>query len=612
MKHLKALAGGLSLLLCSFFALPAAAHAQTVTLNLVGVGSSALFLESGEAAQSSSGAGGLNLTCGWSFGSNAVQITDTSVVPSATDTGNVWIAWTTGGGSGTCSSLNTSGTVNVAMYLQTDSVVGDRCLFNTTHCTFGAGTSGSPTTLTNADLVDPPSSTQATNVPTAVWNALTGQSPNTAGTDIRPEDAEFAITRALTSCGTNVGTWSNKIENSAGTVVFPAVLSTSQYLGLGYTNGGAIDGLGSTSGSSSTFNVVSFGLPASYSVYPVGAAPIVVFVQTDGTTNGFGDPSIFDINRSTLALYLDGTLGSTNDALFPGTSAVGTPAATTVFLREPLSGTYNTMEYNIPNSLELETSQDVGNFQVPFSSGKTFNQNCNGSGAPEWNTAGTTMGVLATSGSPKRLRAIGTGAEVAQVLLNTNSLGYAFWSVSNFKNATENTKYLTVDGVDPLFSSYNTGDGGAIPTAPEQLSLINFQNVRDGKYPIWSLLRLVCTSTCTPANNFSSTIQGFVSFGDTANVTPDFVPVNSPSFPSFNMGAIRSHFLPSAGTGEPTLNLLNNGGCPTTGSASSEVGGDVGGVVIPCAVSNDFITDYNHTYSPYDTTGGNQFVSRRN
>jgi len=129
-----------------------------------------------------------------------------------------------------------------------------------------------------------------------------------------------------------------------------------------------------------------------------------------------------------------------------------------VFIREPLSGTYNVLEYSAPNSVELYTSQDVGYNQLS----SLRNSKADGSG-PLWNDPNTPLGT-SVSGS-YRGRAIGTGNELKNIFAlaapNTatpnptthDALGYGFWGVSNFATAynytAKNARYLTVNGVDP-------------------------------------------------------------------------------------------------------------------------------------------------------------------
>ncbi len=161
---------------------------------------------------------------------------------------------------------------------------------------------------------------------------------NAAGTDIRPEDAWFATKRALVACGSPVA-------------------SGSQYLGLGYSNGNDI----TSSFSSSVFHVIDYTLPvtspASYTVTPVGATPILVVVNGQDTT-GFGAHSFTNISSANLAKFLDGTSTKTDQV---NDASATTGNSVTTLIREPLSGTFNTMEYNVPNTVALHTSQEAGN-----------------------------------------------------------------------------------------------------------------------------------------------------------------------------------------------------------------------------------------------------------
>ena len=254
-------------------------------------------------------------------------------------------------------------------------------------------------------------------------------------------------------------------------------------------------------------HIANFSLPSSYTVYRFGAVPIVVAVnETDA--NGFANTAITNINSEDLANLLDGTLSKTEDVSGVTTGSEGV----TVLIPEPVSGAYNTMEYNIPNNLENQTSQDVGEFQLPTQI------NCTGTSVNS-----NPMHIATTAGY--RSRVIGAG-EMLNVLFGAGSigapptgaiLGYAFWSTQNFKNAysgsspyNTNARYLTVDGVDPLLNSYGPYPGsagpcvsgtcpaGTIPTPGNGgLGSVTLANVADGSYPIWSFLRLVCTGSGT-------------------------------------------------------------------------------------------------------------------
>ncbi len=192
-----------------------------------------------------------------------------------------------------------------------------------------------------------------------------------------------------------------------------------------------------------------------------------------------------------------------------------------------------------------------------------------------------------------RNRAIGTGQEVSTLLATADSLGYAFWSTANFQNVTTtNSKYLTVDGVDPLLDSYATANGD-IPTVnvtnihcgagTNLLSCVTFSHLQDGTYPIWSLLRLV-TEGANPqlvsVQKLAGIAQGFV----TKTTRPDFIPFNNNASGIGNLKVFHSHFPP------PTVDFASSLGIniPADGTgayipaathcSAPEAGGDVGGV----------------------------------
>lgn len=526
------------------------ANAQTIQINALG--SSALFLEAGLAASNSTSIGA---SCVWSstgkVSGEIVTATDTSVSPSAADSGQAWVAWTPGT-RGSCTSISSS--TKVWAYLQADSVVGDRCLFNahttTPTCTisYPVSSSGVPT----ANLI----STTEYVLPSAIATALNNATVNAAGTDIRPEDAAFAIARATTGCGTAIG--------------------STKYLGLGYSNGGNIGSYFS----SSLFHVVNFSLPSSYSVTPIGATPVLVVIN--GSSTGFLNPSntLQNISSATLAKFLDGTYSYTGQA-YSGGSASGN--GVTVLIREPLSGTYNTMEYNVPNTIDNSaygitgnyTSQDVG-----------YNQSVGQWDCPPSGTGLNPMNIVTAGGH--RRRAIGTGEELKEVYDTTNNgndvIGYGFWSVANFKNFTSgtapNTRYLTVDGVDPLFGSGHTYAGTLPVSGSSDLANVNLNNVANGSYPIWSLIRFVTvdSTATTNAQALATATKNFVSFGATTS-TPDFVSDASISGAP-TLSVVRSHFIPPAGTIQPTTAANGNFGLSSSNCTVTEAGGDVGGVVL--------------------------------
>jgi hypothetical protein len=569
MKLSKALLATAAALLCAV----GNANANAQTVKLLGIGSSALFLEMGQAAALSPAIGA---TCTWTVkGGSAPYVTDTRPGAGLTETGQSWTAWTPQGVS--CSTVNSS--TQIWFYLQTDSVIGNRCVFAQPACQITY-----PTQSSGAQLSLLTGVTDQTSLPTAISGLLNGLRVNVAGTDIRPEDGKFATVRALTDCGATV-------NGVAG----------SQYLGLGYaTSHGAHTGnsiAGSTQGLGSSFHVEDFNLTGndpitgnsvpSFNVIDVGAVPIVVFVNP-ADESGFGSLQVTNLTRATLAGYLDGTYGRAGDAIVQDYSASGPGGqAVSVFIREPLSGTYNTMEYAVPNNTEIQSSQDVG-LNTGFAKGIDGNNPCSGivfSG----NLAVNGDSVSRGSGTSTRYRTIGTGNMIQSVYNLTDSLGYAFWSAANFTHATAtNAKYLTIDGVDPLQEVWTDG---LVPTSANGLlGNVSLANVKSGAYPIWSKLRIVDASGGTSgASALVAAAQNFIS-----PAQPDFVPVaqlavvRSHFAPPFNGSSTYNVNFPSSGTNQPANGDGPN--CNVSG-ATPEAGGDVGGLVISIQADSDFCTD---------------------
>ena len=206
------------------------------------------------------------------------------------------------------------------------------------------------------------------------------------------------------------------------------------------------------------------------------------------------------------------------------------------------------MEYNVPNrtlsdgTYLFQTSQDVGLRQP---NGSTLPQRaCD----PASHLPINPMNIPTPSGGHRR-RAIGTGQELAEVLDTANNgsniLGYGFWSVANFKpfSGATTTHYLTVDGVDPLRAT--SVSGNPIPTSATDLGTVKLTHVQDGTYPIWSLIRFVTADSTskTNADNLATATKSFVTF--TGSNRPDFIT-------SDNLTVVRSHFVPPAGTIQPS------------------------------------------------------------
>jgi hypothetical protein len=631
-----------------FAAVPCSSGA---TLQFVGVGSSAQFNTLAYATSdviSVSGLGPANVfsvTGKDSLGNNTVQILDSRPGVNKTDSATTWIIW------------DSAANCNVYTYWSVDSTVGvkDFMAFNkitvgtasfSVQAAYGqvspdvetadfSGTEcgGATKCTTNkvGGLPDTATSVPSTvvvalsvipaNIPPAAKPKYCGVNPskagsgqycyfNAAGTDIRPEDAYIATTRALTTIPTN-----------------------GHLTGLGYNDaacGG--DGLATGSkigcpfydsfGGSKVFNTLLFkmsgtdpiggGAIPSVTSFDVGAAPVVVFVGNGDTTagKGFGATvnghyTFTNIDRQILAQVFQGRTHCTTDLLTTAPT-VGKPIQ--VVQREALSGTYNTFEYTGVRTLGGSAPTAVGN---PTATGATSNEysgqeqgidpalnfntgaGCPGSGASAPNgseSCGNPLWLETKSGgcgAGLRLRAIGTGQEVPAALGKSNSgasvvtdgIGYSFWSYGNFSPAASGAgHYLTVDGIDPFFAAAGstTNPNGAYSLPQCNFSAlpcfaIPFTHVADGSYPLWNVLRIMSfanvgtgasATLVTPSAVLNLIAYDEIEVTDKARNTSDFVPylknlknggtLAAPAWTGdLNLFVFRSHYAAPGGPSQP-------------------------------------------------------------
>jgi ABC-type phosphate transport system substrate-binding protein len=498
--------------------LASTAYAQNIPPQFVGAGSSAMFITFGFAARIGP------TPCGdhnWSK-KNGATINDSrggGIVP--VETGNVWVVWDD----------TPEPNRNVCVYVSVDSGVGVRAFFAVPTATVAvdpilSGNPGDqlvPLPLMPADEASLPANIQAD---------INGQAVNAAMTDIRPEDALFATNRALAP----LDPARNGLGYGPGPVGSPIL---SAFSGKKATPVAfALSGVDPISGSPIGFN---------YATTSVGASPVMVFVNiTNNAVGHFGQSGAFvNINRFILARVLNGTLTRIHDIEIKDCCDPAFPLH--AMLREPLSGTYNTMEFNIPRSAEIGTSQEIG---VTPPADNPLNQ-------------------TAADGATRQ-RVIGTGEMVTEVTNTPDSIGYAFWGFGNFASAATqaNTRYITVDSVDPIQSERTTGQFPTCAVAPCHPAAFNFFGLKYGGYPIWTYLRVV-TVKPVPAGVLSLINDAR---NEAANI-PDFVASN-------NLNIFRSHYT-------------QVGVAPHNGHLAGfpESGGDVGGAVYIVGADKDFILD---------------------
>jgi hypothetical protein len=552
-------------LMAALLVAPFAAQLKAQNLQANIAGSTAFWLEAGEAAYT---LGGTTTTCAWTttnsptdpnFGNSLVVDTripdNVDYFPFSIDYGGMWVTWTPGS-TGTCA--NPSSDSNVWAYISLDSVLGNRCFFAQPQCDLWAGTFNqstevvTPTSAGTAGANALPGITD-TPIPASVLSAFNGQPISIAATDILPVDAKFSSYSTLAQCGSlGGGTQFQGLGYGPGPLTSTPVYSSwSEY----YVNVNDFNVYGSDP---ATGNPV----PA-YSITPVGAIPVIVAVNTSNSS-GFGSPQVGNVGRAELALLFSAISLRTADAIsqqFAGPNA--TYYGVTAFVPSPASGSYNVFEHSITNSKEIYRSLDI--------------YNCDPYGAPAANplimsrTEGGSGGSTSTTGS--RNRVIGTTEMLNGLQTTTDSIGFELWSTENFAG-TSNLKYVSVDGVDPFFNAYV--DGTIPQSGNGLLPNVTFAHVLDGSYPIWNEERLISS----PGNaSVAATFASYTTSQLSAS-RPDFIPDSQ-------LNVFHMHFAPVGVTFNAT-NTAADGPKVCGSGAATEDGGDVGGLVLTLQAGADF------------------------
>jgi hypothetical protein len=541
--------------LAALVAVSSVANAQGV--KFLGVGSSAMFTGSGVASFNDICSTRTGSDChhysikgkNANDGNNFAQAVDSRNASIPAEGGNLWVVWD-----------NATSPVTVWGYLTVDTIVGDRLFFATPRgqlqvdsgvlTTAGMNLIASnlffnaQTGLNQADDASLPSS-----VLTVIQTTFTA-----ALSDIRPDDAKGATNRILAAYN---GTSLNGLGYGVTSANCPSATSLIGCPILGSWGGSKATPVQfNLSGGKDPFTGLT--VPKS-TVIPYGAAPIV-FVYNDTNPSGLGAGGFTDWSFTTATQFYEGKKGLVQD--LPG--ALGT-GPLNVILREPLSGTYTTTEWNTfrvqlaPKYLPAKDSQEKG---VDLSQGT-----CPGLGCPNpLQLAGADGGV--------RLRGIGTGqvisgnSNVGGVKNLADSIGYTFFSYGNVAPIAAVAKYVTLDGVDPLNSSYTDG---TIPTCTAPCPVTpgtSFPHLRDGSYRTWSILRVVTDasgSNLTNAQAIVTSTQKLVN-----SIVPDFVPAVATPDGDPGMPYYKSHFKVAGGGTKGTISNGNPG-------QGKENGGDVGG-----------------------------------
>jgi len=557
-----------TLLLAAIVSLVPSAHAApAVVVKAVIAGSSAMWQSMGLAAYNGNATQG-NCVAGavapcFHYTSKNFNLNDTRPPLKGgvklVDTNTIWIVWDSH-----LDPVSGNPQPNMWAYIKVDSVVGLRCYFARPRCNvtspnpFPAGSNQiAPAALwgdNSADLM-PPVTIQA------LFTATNGPLVNVAASDIRPEDGLFAMCRANSTLGGGSDSLDGLGYGINPSGACPTVTNLANLVGSD------IQGTVSTAKAFvADFNIVgtdpfsNIAIPA-FTTVSVGAAPIVFFTRATGPLSG-----VTNVTDSQLQTVFGG-------ANCGGTALGGSAGAIDAYLREPLSGTMNTTEstvFRYPDASGV--SQETG---VAGNADNPLNQACG-------------------AGGGSRKRGIGTGDVVAGVKANArDAISYAFFSYGNVASIADNPsfRYLTLNGVDPIFHKYGSGIdpgqptvstgqipgaadvpcAGSFPCPENQIwsGKLSFPNLRSGQYRAWAMLRLVGDGAGLAAAKILNTkAQSFV-----ISSTPDFVPALNVGTTDPGLRLLRSHYQQKGGG-------VNIGVAPINISAAGDKGGDMGGCVL--------------------------------
>lgn len=523
---------------------PHIARAQAAT-QFIGVGSSALWQTTGIASWELTGK--LHHCTFKLSGTAGIEDTRSSAI--GLQQGSTYVVWD-----------NSTTPTKIYVGTSLDSVVGDRLFLGTDASGFPAGKlimpSAAPACQVGTSLIAPSiwGNDDSGSLPAAVYADLTAndhaERVTAAFTDIRPEDGAFQAALARTAIGTGLSSGAHTYGGLGYTGSLSATVTNTNWI--------------ESSFSTSAFQVVPFNthgtdpisgasVPA-FTTFRVGFDPIIIIVnRTDAS--GLGSKACSSnycfttlTKAQVSALWSDSNAAGCETGDFGVSGAPNVPLM--VVYREPLSGTYNTFNYqavDVPYTSTIANQTSQEKHVVPTAStGNPLNQKCSNGVGP-----GT------------RRRVIGTGEMVGTAVLNNaDSIGYTFYSYGNISKIAQNANYayLQVGGVDPLYATYSNGQlpsatAGAVPT---------FTNVGNGTYPYWSDLRIVTNSVAHDMATAQALATQIIADVNAGKQFHDFLPFSS------SLTIYRSHY--SNGT--------YTNGSPSNGlSGTAENGGDVNGCV---------------------------------
>jgi hypothetical protein len=570
----------------------------------------------------------------WTSGSNKLTLVDSRPATPNDDAATMWVVWDS-------ATTSSNGIPNIWMFAKVDSVVGDRCFFAKPACRI----TDTLNPTTNADW----SGTGGNQIkvvwgsdvalPTAVFNYVSAPANvaiNVAATDIRPEDAWWAMSRTNSALGASAvsnnsdGTDGLGYNSNNASGVSPNYVTATTGECSGLSQAAAVgtpvySAFQTTSTSTDTANVLAFNI--------LGKDPITCSSLATYTVANVGATPVVFVNSRTAALAnLQNASEYQLDQVFSGAntdaSAFGLPTGKiNAYLREPTSGTMNTTEATV---FRFPTTYATGTAAAGVGVAGVSQEECTGtptggSTSNPLNLASSVANAASSSdscgGSGYRFRAIGTSEEVNSVLCGiadsnskcsgafTNAqqndgIGYTFFSYGNVSVIAGSSSYgyITLNGIDPIFTTYQGGidpgqpaaaNGQLPPSTPLPecedsiwgLSGLSYPNVRNGSYRAWSILRMVYGSTETTA------VTALVKASNTFVVTsvPDYIPfakitLTAGTCPANALGTafssdpgfllVRSHYQERSGSNQ----VLGNS--KAIANITTENGGDMGGAIL--------------------------------
>lgn len=318
---------------------------------------------------------------------------------------------------------------------------------------------------------------------------------------------------------------------------------------------------------------------------PAGAAPIVFVDHVLATGNPLD--GVTSVTDQQLQKLFANTGAGCN-----GTTLGGHAGDIDAWVREPLSGTYNTTEYNVFAYPDFSGTSQEAYLNPASSGGNPLSQTC-------------------PAGGGDRIRGVGTSHVIDKgTVIDTthDSIAYTFFSYGNVKAASDTNctpgicHYLKLDGVDPIFHKYVSTAGGTkldpgqpnthygqVPSAADTpcgsfpcleskiwAGGLSFPNLRSGQYRAWSILRLISDgATLINVRNLVAASQIYA-----ATTTPDFVPVvavggnTSLGFDGDpGLQLLRSHYQQVDNAGHKI------GLAPVDDNVNGDAGGDVAGCI---------------------------------